>query len=125
MLWCGSAVNKVSTFAGAAARLDLNLFKSNAPGLAIELAASAGSICSRVACDVVDGRRDGRAAPGLWASMTCSKSWLLISGGLEAPRKSSSDPAARLAPPEAAGRGILGFMVHLLLRVGRFAWLVA
>src|SRR6516164_6416422 len=48
MLWCGGAVNKVSTFAIAAARLDLNLFRSKAPGLAIEIAAASLSICGLV-----------------------------------------------------------------------------
>src|SRR6516164_5079572 len=48
MLWCGGAVNKVSTFAIAAARLDLNLFRSKAPGLAIEIAAASLLICGLV-----------------------------------------------------------------------------
>src|SRR5262249_32536364 len=40
MLWCGNAVNSVSTFARAAACLDLNLSKLNVLGLAIDIASS-------------------------------------------------------------------------------------
>src|SRR6516225_92375 len=44
MVWCGSAVSRVSTLATAAERLETNLFRSNALGLAMENSSpSAGS----------------------------------------------------------------------------------